>query len=258
MSTVLSSVLLLLYLGVLWWFVRQDIADYAAFKILTETADRQRRYRAWILKSLVFLLGGSLIGLTILGRVGTLTAEPPEFAALSNAMHSAVPAQELPGSGFLVGFLGALLVGGVAGLLIAKRASAAGKRSLVGDISPLMPRNGPETIHTALLSVNAGISEELFFRLMLPLLLTTVFRNATYAFAAAAIIFGLVHFYEGWVGVLATTVLGVGLTVLYLWTRNLFVPMAVHACLDLIALVVRPTAARLFAADRDRISIARW
>ena len=75
-----------------------------------------------------------------------------------------------------------------------------------------MPRNGAETVWTGLLSINAGIGEELFFRLALPLLIVLVTGNVIAAFAVAAIVFGLVHVYQGWVGVLATTFLGVVFT----------------------------------------------
>ena len=79
---------------------------------------------------------------------------------------------------------------------------------ILGDVEPLFPRNPDERRWTALIGANAGVGEELFFRLMLPLLITLVTGNASLAFAAAGLIFGLVHFYQGWVGILATTVAG--------------------------------------------------
>ena len=69
--------------------------------------------------------------------------------------------------------------------------------------------------------------------------------NVIAAFAVAAIVFGLVHVYQGWVGVLATTVLGGVFTGVYLLAGNLALPMALHAGFDLLGLVVRPTLTRL-------------
>jgi membrane protease YdiL (CAAX protease family) len=59
--------------------------------------------------------------------------------------------------------------------------------------------------------------------------------------------FGLAHLYQGWVGVVATGFVGAVFTALYLWSGSLAVPIVLHVILDLLGLVVRPTAARLFA-----------
>jgi uncharacterized protein len=245
---VLASALLILCLGALWWFVRDDVAEYAAFKLFTETADRQRRYRVWVLKSFLLFSGLTVTALAILGRLGSLSTLPPELAALSQTLRSVVTTHDLS-AGFLAGFLGAVVVGVAAGgavaAMAAKRKPVTSKAVVVGDIEALMPRNGAETAHTALLSLNAGLSEELFFRLLLPLLLTMVLGNAVAAFVGAAIVFGLVHVYQGWIGVLATTILGLVLTALYLWTGSIWIAIGAHALLDLMGLVVRPTVGRL-------------
>ena len=79
---IIAGVLLLLCFGEVLYFVRGDVADYAAFKLLTETADRQRRYRVWILKSLLLFSGISLVGLALLGRLHALAILPDEFSPL--------------------------------------------------------------------------------------------------------------------------------------------------------------------------------
>jgi membrane protease YdiL (CAAX protease family) len=244
MTTILAGALLVLWLAALWWFVRRDRADYSAFKLLEVTKYRQRRCRIWVLKSFLLFSVGSTLCLLVLGRTGAISSLPMEFRELSARAGSLLPASKLPGPEFLIGFGSALLVGVVGGALIMTRMKTA-KPLTLGDIEPLMPRNRAETAHTAVLALNAGFSEELFFRLLLPLLATLVLRNALAAFAIAAVIFGLVHIYQGIVGVLATTVLGAALTVLYLWTGSLWIAMAVHASFDLLGLVVRPTFTRL-------------
>ena len=138
-------------------------------------------------------------------------------------------------------------MGAVGGVVLAKHFAGARNPFVIGDIAPLMPRNRAETAHAALLALNAGLSEELFFRLLLPMLLTIVLGNALCAFVGAAIIFGLVHIYQGWIGVLVTAILGLALTILYLMTQTLWLAIGAHAMMDLLALVVRPTFARLIA-----------
>jgi uncharacterized protein len=255
---ILAGLLLLLCLGAIWYFVRTDVADYAAFKLLTETADRQKRYRVWVLKSFLLFSGGSVICLALLGRLRALVTLPPEFRAFSEYLQAALGTRRLLGNGFVAGLVVTLLVGliagGVARAFIARKSkpSVAMKDvarestpGALGDIEPLMPRNGQETAHTALLSLNAGLSEELFFRLLLPLLLTLLFGHAVLAFVLAALVFGMVHVYQGTVGVVTTTILGLGFTVLYLATGNLWIAVGAHIFFDMIGMVFRPMIARV-------------
>ena len=242
------GVLLAACLGVLWGFVRKDHAEYAAFKLLTETADRQRCYRDWTVKSFLLFTGSTVVVLALLRRFGALIALPNEFHSLSFQLRSQMPREQLPGRGFFVGFgvvvVGSMVIGSLLGAALTRKGHKA-KIATVGDIEPLMPRNGAETGWTALLSLNAGLSEELFFRMLLPLLLVNLLGNALLGFSVAAILFGLVHFYQGAVGVIATMILGLVFTGLYLWTGNLWIVIGVHAFFDLIGLVVRPTLMRM-------------
>jgi membrane protease YdiL (CAAX protease family) len=239
----IAGVLLLLCFGEMLYFVRRDVADYAAFKLLTETADRQRRYRVWILKSLVLFSGTSLVGLAMLSRLGTLATLPVEFRPLFERLQSNDPQNQIH-SGFLIGFGGVLLGSLIAGMLISGLIAKKRKPTVIGDIEALMPRNWAETFHTGLLSLNAGLSEELFFRLLLPLLIVILFGNAIAAFVVAALIFGFIHLYQGMIGVVATTVIGALFALLYLWTGNIWIAVSAHAALDLIGLVIRPSITR--------------
>ena len=53
------------------------------------------------------------------------------------------------------------------------------------------------------------------------------------ALFVAGLLFGLAHAYQGPRGVLQTGVVGLGLAVLYVFTGSLWVPMALHAFVDL-------------------------
>ena len=247
---ILPAVLLVAALAVVGWFAWRDRAEYAAFKLLTDTKDRQARYRRWVLNAFVLFVGGSLAILAILGHLGCVLHPPKLFFEPMRRVQAATRAHEV-GPEFLGGMVGgaaiAVIAATVAGTIAARRRGGAPKTLVLGDIAPLMPRNGAETLWTGLLAVNAGISEELFFRLTLPLLIALVTGDAVLAFVAAAVLFGLVHVYQGWVGVLATTALGLLFTGLYLWSGGLALPMALHAGIDLVSLVVRPTLTRLAA-----------
>ncbi len=240
----LKLLLLILSVAVLWWFVRNDRAEYTAFKRLTNTADRQRYYRTWVLKSFLVFFGTSIVSLLILRALPSLITLPAEFIPVAAKLGAVMPTTQFLDKSFLLGVAVAAMVTGILlGVLMAKKLRTS--HATLGDIEPLMPRNGAETGWAALLSINAGLSEECFFRLLLPLLLTGLLHKPLLAFAIATILFGLVHLYQGVVGVVATTLLGVLMAGMYLWTGDLWVAIAVHAGLDLFGLVVRPTFMRV-------------
>jgi membrane protease YdiL (CAAX protease family) len=250
---ILPICLLILCLGSLVWFTRRDLADYRAFKRLTETRDRQRRFRVWVVKSFLLFFCGAVAALAILGRLHALVAMPVEFLQLSSAIQSRVDIHETSAffSGFAVAAAGSFVAGILASVVMKRRGKARAKTFQIGDVQALLPRNGREMLWTALLSVNAGLSEEVYFRLLLPLLLATIIGNALTAFAIAAVIFGLVHFYQGAAGVLATTLVGVLLTALYLWTGSIWIAAMVHALMDLMSLVVRPWLTRIASRQTE-------
>jgi membrane protease YdiL (CAAX protease family) len=240
----LPTILLGASLGALTWFAWRDRAEYARFKTLTLTADRQRRYRAWLATAFQLFLVGSVAVLTALGRLAATLREPDAFQPLSALLRRALPAS-LISPELLGGVVSGVVVAVVAVTVLGVRRGA--RTVQLGDISALMPRNGAETLWTLLLSLNAGVGEELFFRLMLPLLFVLAFGHAAIGFALAVAAFGLAHIYQGWVGVVATGFVGAVFAGLYLWSGSLAVPIVLHVILDLLGLVVRPTAARLLA-----------
>jgi len=240
----LKLLLLVVSVAVLWWFVRNDASEYAAFKRLTDTADRKRYYRKWVLKSFLCFFGTSIVSLLILRALPSLITLPADFIPLAAKLGAVMPTTGLLDKSFLIGIaVGAMVIGILLGILMAKKLKTS--HATLGDIEPLMPRNAAETGWTALLSLNAGLSEECFFRLLLPLLLTGLLHNPLWAFAIATILFGLVHFYQGVVGVVMTALVGAVMAGLYLWTGDLWIAIAAHAGLDLFGLVVRPTFMRL-------------
>ncbi|MGD9739161.1 MAG: CPBP family intramembrane glutamic endopeptidase [Bauldia sp.] len=239
--SVIEVLLLLLVAGLLAFMSWRDRQEYIEFSLVTDTLERQRTVRRWILVS--FLLFGvtSLVGLALLGRFNALLDFPAEFASLADDIRRLL-AESGVGAGFLAGAVGAIIAGIFLGVVLRKRQQRENMPSelLLGDVDPLRARNAEERRWTTVLAINAGFSEELFFRLFLPLLVVEVTGNAIVAFILAALAFGMAHYYQGWVGVVATIGLGAVMTAIYLATGTIWAPVVVHALIDFSGLVFRP------------------
>jgi uncharacterized protein len=217
--------------------IRKDRREYARFRRYRSTVRRQAMLRRWLIESLA-LFGGSaaLVLLAVHPFVAPLLAETqalPPVAWLRDALTGGL------GAGLLIG----AVVGGTLLTVIGVRsARAEGGVIMVGDIASLLPRNRPELGWGAALSVNAGIVEESLFRLALPALLVIVTGEPLSAFVLAALVFGALHAYQGWLGVIATSVVGLLFTTLYVVSGSILLAMLVHVLFDLRTLVIIPMA----------------
>jgi uncharacterized protein len=235
---VVTAVYAAMIVGFLW----NDLADYRRFKTLTDSAARCHTFRKWIVKAAALFGGGAVVGLAILRRLPALAGRPVEFGALAALM----PQFSGEDAGALALGAGIGLVIGVAAifLVLRLRRNKPVPLKTLGDIEPLLPRNGRERIWALLISLNAGWCEELFFRLALPLVLTLAVGNAYVGFGIAIAVFGAVHFYQGFAGIVATTILGVLFAAIYLSTGNIWIAAAVHALVDINGLIVQPALRR--------------
>lgn len=236
---ILPAVLLVLTLAALVWFQRGDLAEYRLFQRLLHTEARQGRYRLWLVKSWLLFAVPSLIGLALLGRPSALIALPREFEPLAMPLR--------PYMGDLMPLLVGAAIGlGIASLILALTALIARWRErtprffALGDISSILPRNRRELGYGLLLAITAGTTEELMFRLFLPLLVTLVSGSALAGLVVSVAAFGAMHRYQGWIGVIATAVLGLGLACVYLGSGALWLAIALHILIDVNGLVVRP------------------
>ena len=100
--------------------------------------------------------------------------------------------------------------------------------------------------------IGAGVGQQLFFRLALPLLIAGATGSVIFGFAASAVIFGLIHIYQGWKGVMTTTLAGVFLTYVYLSSGSIVRAMVLHAVMDILALFVRPLIGRYLSSSGAR------
>jgi membrane protease YdiL (CAAX protease family) len=106
-----------------------------------------------------------------------------------------------------------------------------------------LPITGEERAWFAVVSVTAGICEEVLYRGFLIRYLSDGpwHFGIWIALAIASISFGLGHGYQGLSGIIGTGVLGALIAVIFLATGSLWLPMALHAIIDLrVLLLLRP------------------
>ena len=248
----LATVLLLAIPIALGAWIRHDLLQYAAFKRETTSAGRRAFYLRWTWQGFVALTGTALIVLAAIGRLGDIVGLPPEFAALAPSLDADTLQEDADAyAGFVVGACLGIVMFVALQVLRFRRTRAV----LLGDLEPLIPRDRAERLASLPLCLNAGFSEELFFRLALPLLVATVTGSAIAGLVVGCVAFGLAHVYQGYKGVLGTMAMGAVFTWLYLDSGSLLRPMLVHAAIDVVALVVRPMLAA-WLSNRRRPSSA--
>ncbi|GAA0662006.1 membrane protease YdiL (CAAX protease family) [Sphingomonas insulae] len=183
----------------------------------------------------------ALIGLLAIGRLPGIGHLPPEFLPL--AWYLEVPPGSIGIELVAIGLAGGSLLGLVLTWWRARRGRAPWT---AGDARSIMPTSDADLWPAAALAVSAGVAEELFYRLWLPLIVALASGSGTAGVVVGTLCFAAMHRYQGWAGVAANTVGGGLLTALYFGSGALWLPIAVHALVDLNALVLRPAfSARL-------------
>jgi membrane protease YdiL (CAAX protease family) len=144
-----------------------------------------------------------------------------------------------------------LLVGLSLGALvpvIILKLKARGNRALARASNPLesiaffLPRTRRERWWFAGMCLVVGACEEIIFRGFLIRYFAALPLHVGLAGAVllSAAVFGIDHGYQGWKGVLGTSVLALVMTALFLVTGSLWVPILVHVLIDLRVLLMLP------------------
>lgn len=232
-----AALLLVAALGLVTWNTFAGRTFAARIAALAGGASRPRMLVGWALGIFVTYGVTALVALAVLRRSGDVLAIPSELRAAAWRLG-------LPGASdraAIAVLFGALLLGMTLGGAILWWRGRRGRRSIgLGYRSPAAVRTRAEIPAAILLSCAAGISEELYFRLLVPLLAALVFGVALAGCAIGLAAFVAVHRYQGRVPMLGIALVGVALTWLYLATGALWFAMLVHALIDVSALVIRP------------------
>lgn len=242
----MTAALLALALASYAWFLKGE-ALLRRWRGAPPARSRIARQRRWIVRAWVWFGALSLTILALLGRLDLLWRLPAEFAPLAVATRTWLAGPGAPPRS--IGLLAAAVVAGfgggaVLGLGLAAWRRRRGRGDLhIGRVGALLPRTRAELGWAAALAITAGVAEELFFRLLLPLLVAQVTGSALAGFGTATLLFGLAHGYQRLAGVAATTLIGALFAALYLYGGALWLAMLAHALLNLNSLVLRPAFA---------------
>jgi len=241
--------LLLVVLGLLTWrAVTRGRGPYRRFKKLTSTRARQRVYARWLLES-VLVMGGlsCAVLLAAWAYVPLVLRSTQEWEPIAVARGFLGTPPGVIVSVVVVVIVAAALIAPV--LLLRGAAGGDGADGsgvddipAVGDIRALLPRVRGELKYGLGLGLQAGLFEELLFRLALPALLFAIVGNGPLAFGLACLVFGMLHLYQGAPGILVSTLLGVVFAALYVVTGSIAAPIVLHALVDLRSLVLIPIA----------------
>jgi membrane protease YdiL (CAAX protease family) len=136
----------------------------------------------------------------------------------------------------------ALLVGLAAPLLLAL-ANPSARARLAKPLEALswyLPSSPAERRWFAAVAVSAGVCEEVLYRGFLLRYLTALLPGlgGTGAVLVAAVVFAMAHTYQGALSVVATALMALVFTALFVASHALWLPIIVHALVDLRALLL--------------------
>jgi membrane protease YdiL (CAAX protease family) len=221
---------LLHHLAVLFlvvFFPLWDRVETRRLKRSSDPRDRIRSYRltmAWQLALSVLLLAtiplAELFGAPAHDRVFGMAWRP----------------------GFVLAVAGGLFAGLMVPVALARfRPEVRAKQVAAFEaIAFVLPRTREERAWFAALCVVVGVCEEIIFRgFLIRYMLDLPWGLGTDgAVVAAALVFGLAHGYQGWTGLVGTTILALVFSVLFLATGSLWVPIVLHVLIDLRVLLL--------------------
>ena len=110
----------------------------------------------------------------------------------------------------------------------------------LAPLSFFLPTTGDERLWFAMVSISAGVCEEVLFRGFLIRYFQAGPYHLAMVFAAllACLFFGTAHLYQGIVGVVQTTFMGVAFAAMFFATGSLILPVLAHVAIDLRVLLI--------------------
>ncbi len=102
----------------------------------------------------------------------------------------------------------------------------------LGKLAALLPHTRRERVWFSALSITAGICEEILFRGFL-LWMATALVGLPMAVVLTSVLFGVAHLYQGPVGGVKAAAVGLVMALLTVLSGSIWLPMVLHAVLDL-------------------------
>ena len=234
----LAAALLLAALGLLahGWWTKRSLAARIAWAVRGDAASRPRATLGWALGIAIMYGATALVALALLGRLEALIMLPAELRIAATQLRiSPLGMAAVAEIGWSIA--GGFVLGAVAVIVMARRGWLR-----FGSMyrSPAMAVNRREAGAALLLAAAAGVGEELFFRLLIPLLTARVTGSGVAGCLLGWAAFTLAHRYQGRLGMGAVAVVGAVLAWLYLATGLLWLVVLLHTLVDANALVLRP------------------
>ncbi|MGA7896348.1 MAG: CPBP family intramembrane glutamic endopeptidase [Candidatus Sulfotelmatobacter sp.] len=214
-----------LFVGVPIW----DVLETRALKIGTNPRRKIFSYRRIVIVEWIAAL------------VAWIALRSQVFLVWPAAHHAALHI----GMYFVLGLVLALLVGSLLPAVFARRSAKLRDKTLKAckRLAFVLPDTQEERAWFALVSVTAGICEEVLYRgFLIRYLSDSPWHTGLWiALGISSIAFGMAHSYQGVSGIIGTALLGAVMAVLFVATGSLWLPMALHAVLDLrILFLLRP------------------
>lgn len=225
--------------------IRRDRREFQRFKRYRTTRRRQATYRKWLRDSFLTFGGLAAVGLLLAGAFVTPLLTELQAWAFIRANRDFVTGFPLVATAIVLVVVVGLTVLTVIGV---RAARTEGDVPAIGDIRAMLPRNRQELRLGALLSLNAGIVEELLFRLAIPALIFGASGSAIAAVVGSLVVFGALHAYQGLAGVIGTFIIGAAFMLAYAISGSILLAIVLHALVDLRTLVLIPAA--VFGAHR--------
>jgi membrane protease YdiL (CAAX protease family) len=232
------------HLIALFLIVAVPIWDHFETKRLKTSTDPRVKIRSYK-KTIVWLWSFSAVACIVFG-----------WRAVRTIHRNAGEASWVPGPAFVIGFTGAAVVALFVPIIAMMRSETTRARvaKSLEKLNFILPGTAEERRWFVLVAITAGICEEILYRGFL----IQYFRELPVhigliaALVLSACAFGIAHLYQGILGIVQTAILGALFGVLFVATGSLFLPMILHAVIDLrILLILRGRSGPLSASVSD-------
>lgn len=212
-------VLVIVFPFVGWWAYQRFLARYQ------REGERAlvREYRITILWLIGLGAATFLVWLASGRRVAVLGFTPLRLAEENSLA-----------VGGTIGVLASAAIRPIVAALVPK--ARAGLKKQYGELTAFLPKTGEQLAWGLAVSVAAGLFEEIAYRGYLIPYFQYWLPNWG-GVAAAAILFGLAHLYQGKLGIIMTALLGGLFGYMFVATGSLFLPILLHTCVDISAML---------------------